>query len=113
MNTLKQFKINGMVHNTGGGFYDNLPRVVPKGYQAVIRKDSWPLPAIFSFLQNHGNVPEAEMYRTFNMGIGMMAIVDGHKVNDICHHFNALGEKAYIIGEIGACKNGDAEVVLK
>ena len=71
------------------------------------------MPAIFSFLQNRGNVPEAEMYRTFNMGIGMMAIVDGHKVNDICHHFNALGEKAYIIGEIGACKNGDAEVVLK
>ena len=111
LNTLKQFKINGMVHNTGGGFIDNLPRVVPKGYKAVIHKNSWPVPPVFSFLKSKGNVPDNEMYRTFNMGIGLMAIVDSHKAKDICQHFEALGEKSYLIGEISS-KNDDDVVLL-
>ncbi len=99
-NVLKNYRINGMVHNTGGGFIDNIPRILPTGYKAVIHTTSWPQPPIFNFLAEKGNVPAAEMYRTFNMGIGLMAIVDGAKAQDICHHFSALGEKAYVIGEI-------------
>jgi phosphoribosylformylglycinamidine cyclo-ligase len=112
MNVLKNFKINGMVHNTGGGFVDNLPRVVPKGYKAVIHTGSWPQPPVFAFLAEKGNVPENEMYRTFNMGIGLMAIVDESKAKDICHHFNAVGEQAFIIGEILTREEGASEVVL-
>jgi phosphoribosylformylglycinamidine cyclo-ligase len=112
LNVLKNFKINGMVHNTGGGFIDNLPRVVPKGYKAVIDTSSWQRPAIFSFLATKGNVPEREMYRTFNMGIGLMAVVDDSKAKDICHHFNAVGETAYIIGEIATREESEDEVVL-
>ncbi len=112
LNVLKNFKINGMVHNTGGGFIDNLPRVVPKGYKAVIDTASWQRPPIFSFLATKGAVPDHEMYRTFNMGIGLMAIVDDSKAKDICHHFNAVGETAYIIGEICTREEGEGEVVL-
>ncbi len=112
LNVLKNFKINGMVHNTGGGFIDNLPRVVPKGYKAVIDTGSWQRPPIFSFLATKGEVPDHEMYRTFNMGIGLMAIVDDSKAKDICHHFNAVGETAYIIGEICTREEGEGEVVL-
>ena len=113
LNVLKHYHINGMVHNTGGGFIDNIPRILPKGYKAVIDTTSWERPAIFDFLQSRGNVPLEEMYRTFNMGIGLMVIVDESKANDIAHHFNAAGEEARIIGRIVIRAEGDAEVELK
>ncbi|MDP3480110.1 MAG: phosphoribosylformylglycinamidine cyclo-ligase, partial [Desulfoprunum sp.] len=112
-NVLRNYRINGMVHNTGGGFIDNIPRILPTGYKAVINTASWPQPPIFSFLAEKGNVSAAEMYRTFNMGIGLMAIVDEAKAQDICHHFSAVGEKAYVIGEIvGKEENETADVEL-
>lgn len=112
LNVLKHYKINGMVHNTGGGFIDNIPRIVPEGYKAVVDTASWDRPAIFDFLANKGNVPVEEMYRTFNMGIGLMVIVDESMANDIAHHFNALGEDARIIGQIVGKDEGDSEVEL-
>ncbi|SDP08781.1 phosphoribosylformylglycinamidine cyclo-ligase [Desulforhopalus singaporensis] len=99
-NVLKHFSINGMVHNTGGGFIDNIPRILPKGCKAIINKGSWPVAPIFPFLQEKGAIPEEEMYRTFNMGIGLMAVVAESDANDICHHFKAVGEEAFVIGEI-------------
>ena len=99
-NVLKHFPINGMVHNTGGGFIDNIPRILPKGYKAVLDATKWPVPPIFKMLQNLGEIPLIEMYRTFNMGIGLLAVVDEDKAQDIRHHFEAVGEQAYIIGEI-------------
>jgi phosphoribosylformylglycinamidine cyclo-ligase len=113
LNVLKNYKINGMIHNTGGGFVDNIPRVLPKGYKAVIDTNTWEQPAIFKFLADKGNVPADEMYRTFNMGIGLMAIVDDSEANDILHHFSAVGEEPYIIGEIATRENGDPEVELR
>ena len=92
LNILKNYKINGMVHNTGGGFYDNIPRVLPNGCRALIGKNSFPVPPVFGFLAGNGQVPEAEMYRTFNMGIGFMAIVEDKDVNDIMLQFSALGK---------------------
>lgn len=100
LNILKSYSIHGMVHNTGGGFIDNIPRVLPKGYKATLQAGSWPVPPIFGFLEEKGEVPRSEMYRTFNMGIGLLAIVDEKSADDICHHFQALGEKPFIIGEI-------------
>ncbi|HBT96525.1 MAG TPA: phosphoribosylformylglycinamidine cyclo-ligase [Desulfobulbaceae bacterium] len=100
LNVLKNFKVGGMVHNTGGGFIDNLPRVLPKGLKAVIDTHAWTPQPIFSFLAEKGGVPQDEMFRTFNMGIGLMAIVERNAVEDICRQFLALGETPYVIGEI-------------
>ena len=100
LNVLKNYQINGMIHNTGGGFIDNIPRILPKGYKAVLKAATWPVPPIFPFLQKLGEIPLEEMYRTFNMGIGLLVIVDETKAADIQHHFEAVGEEAFIIGEI-------------
>lgn len=100
LNVMKNYPINGMVHNTGGGFIDNIPRILPKGYKAVLDAAQWPVPPIFPYLQTLGEIPIEEMYRTFNMGIGLLVIVDEAKASDIRHHFEAVGEEAYIIGEV-------------
>ncbi len=104
---LRLYKINGMIHNTGGGFYDNIPRILPPGCRAVIDRSTWPIPPIFTFLGDKGGVSLTEMYRTFNMGIGLMAVVDVAEVEDIRHHFEALGEQAFIIGEVVSTNGED------
>ena len=111
LNVLKNYKINGMVHNTGGGFYDNIPRVLPRGTKAVIRKGSWTIPPVFSYLSAKGCVSETEMFRTFNMGVGYICIIDEKDVADIMHHFTALGETPFLIGEIEAQGENDMERV--
>jgi len=110
LNVLRNFKVGGMVHNTGGGFIDNLPRVLPKGLKALIDTRTWTPPPIFSFLAAKGNVLEDEMFRTFNMGIGLMAIVERKAVEDVCRQFRALGETPSIIGEISARKGKENAV---
>lgn len=111
LNVLKNYRLNGMVHNTGGGFIDNIPRILPKGYKAVLDAAAWPVPPIFTFLQRLGEIPLAEMYRTFNMGIGLLVVVNEEKANDIRHHFQAVGEQAYIIGEIAPMEEGESAKV--
>jgi len=111
LNVLKNYPLNGMVHNTGGGFIDNIPRILPKGYKAVLNTTAWPMPPIFPYLQKLGAIPEDEMYRTFNMGIGLLVIVDEAKAKDIQHHFEAVGEEAYIIGEIAPMAEGETTQV--
>jgi phosphoribosylformylglycinamidine cyclo-ligase len=111
LGVLKHYKINGMVHNTGGGFIDNVPRILPRSCKAVIDRSAWKMPPIFTFLSEKGEIPMDEMYRTFNMGIGLMAIVDEAVADDVVHHFGALGEQASIIGEIVATENGEEEQV--
>lgn len=110
LNILKNYKINGMVHNTGGGFYDNIPRVLPNGCRAIINKDSFPVPSIFPYLSSNGGVSEVEMYRTFNMGIGFMTVVEEKDVNDIMLQFSALGERPYLIGEVKTEAAGESKV---
>jgi phosphoribosylformylglycinamidine cyclo-ligase len=104
LKVLRNYKINGLIHNTGGGFIDNVPRILPDSCKALIRKDSWDIPPVFDFLQDRGNIPEVEMYRTFNMGIGLMALVDDDQVEDVMQQFTAMGEKAFLIGEIQAAE---------
>jgi phosphoribosylformylglycinamidine cyclo-ligase len=111
LNTLRNYKLNGIIHNTGGGFVDNVPRVLPAGCKTIIDAQSWPVPPIFTFLQHNGNIPVAEMYRTFNMGIGMMVIVNDDIVDDVLQQFRALGESPYVIGEILPTDDEDGEWV--
>ncbi len=112
VNVVKHFKISGMVHNTGGGFYDNTPRVLPPGCKARINKSTWPVPPIFSFLAEKGGVDETEMYRTFNMGIGFMLIVEERLLGDVMQQLSALGETPYYIGDILPDGDGAPSVEL-
>ncbi len=102
--------INAMSHITGGGFYENIPRVLPQGLRVEIKKDSWPVPSIFRKIQERGQMSETEMFRTFNMGVGMVLIMEPKNAQRALKLFEKAGEKAWIIGEVseGAC-----EVVLQ
>ncbi len=111
LKVLRNFKVNGLIHNTGGGFIDNVPRVLPDNCKAVIHKDSWDIPPIFRFLENRGDIPEAEMYRTFNMGIGLMVLVNNDQLEDVMQQFRAMGEKVFMIGEIQAAEEADNKSV--
>ncbi len=112
LNVVRDYSIHGMVHNTGGGFIDNIPRILPKGCMARIDRSTWSVPPIFTFLQAKGEVPHSEMYRTFNMGIGLIVIVAEENVSDIMHRFEALGETPHIIGEIDSMVEGGDQVEL-
>lgn len=109
VSTLRRHKINGLVHITGGGLIDNLPRVLPQGCQAHIEPGTWPIPPIFTYLQDLGQVSVQEMYRTFNMGIGMVAIVNPREMEDLMQQFSAHGESPFLIGEIRAARPGEGE----
>jgi phosphoribosylformylglycinamidine cyclo-ligase len=100
LNLIKSFPIHGMAHITGGGITDNLPRVIPAGCKAVIRRGSWPVHPIFKVLQDAGNVAEEEMLRTFNNGIGMILAVPPRVVEGVIARLRRWREKAYPIGEI-------------
>jgi len=109
LNLLKDFSPHGMAHITGGGITGNLPRILPKGCKAVIRKGTWDVPPIFPFLQERGNIPEDEMYKTFNNGIGMILVIAPRDAQNVMARLQALGEKGFIIGEIvKADKPGEA-----
>jgi len=110
-NLLRDFHLNGIVHITGGGFIDNLPRVLPQSCRATIYKGSWEIPPIFKFLQENGNVSEREMFRTFNQGIGMMVIAPSNEADDIVSRLKGLQEDAFIIGEINL-KDKDGEGIV-
>jgi len=106
----KKKVVRGMAHITGGGLVGNIPRVLPKNCNAVIKKDSWEIPAIFAFLQKHGPVEQAEMYRVFNMGIGYVLIVAPDFADSITDKLSRLGEK---VCRIGSIVPGNGKVVLK
>ena len=100
LNIFKNFNIKGLVHITGGGFYDNIPRIIPDVCRCVITSNSWEIPPIFSVIQDIGHVEEKEMFRVFNMGIGMMMIVSEKDSQEILNRLSMLGEKAYLIGVV-------------
>jgi phosphoribosylformylglycinamidine cyclo-ligase len=102
LNLLRDFPLSGISHITGGGLTDNLPRILPRSCQAVIQRGSWPVPPIFPFLQGQGHISEAEMFRTFNNGIGLVLAVDEELVEEVLLRLQGLHEDAYLIGEIVA-----------
>lgn len=102
-------RIKACSHITGGGFYENVPRMLHDGVQAVIKKDSYEVPAIFRLLQKKGNIDEHVMYNTYNMGIGMIVAVDPSDVDRTMEAVKAAGEHCYVIGEI---EDGEKGVTL-
>lgn len=93
-------------HITGGGFYENIPRMLPDGAHAVVHKDAYEVPAIFKLLAETGDIDEKMMYNTYNMGIGMMVAVDEKSVNDTLEALERAGETAFVVGEIKAGEKG-------
>ena len=92
--------IKGLAHITGGGFVDNIPRVLPRNCDVIIRKGSWDILPIFQILQASGGVPEPELYQVFNMGVGMTLIVSGRQVDPILKYVSSQKHKAWVIGEV-------------
>jgi phosphoribosylformylglycinamidine cyclo-ligase len=92
--------LHGMAHITGGGITDNLPRVLPAGTHALIRMGSWPIPELFHFLQDTGEVADEEMLRVFNMGIGMILAVDPAGLAEVLSVLRSAGQKSWIIGTV-------------
>ena len=107
---LKQFTLSGIVHITGGGFQDNIPRVLPDSCKAVIALNSWDMPPVFTFLREKGHIPQHEMLRTFNCGVGMVLVVPKKDAEEIMFQLEALGEKSFMLGTIEKRKEDEPPV---
>jgi phosphoribosylformylglycinamidine cyclo-ligase len=103
---IAELGVNGLSHITGGGFYENIPRMMPPGTKAVIKKSSYPVPPIFDIIMGTGKIPERDMFNTFNMGIGMCAAVSAEKADEAVRLLCCAGERAYIIGEVVSGEGG-------
>jgi phosphoribosylformylglycinamidine cyclo-ligase len=99
---IDKHEVKGISHITGGGFYENFPRMMPKGLGVEIRQNSWEVPEIFPYLQKLGSVPDAEMYGVFNMGVGMALVVSQDEVDEVLTILQENGEKASMIGKVVA-----------
>ncbi|MGX1114087.1 phosphoribosylformylglycinamidine cyclo-ligase [Pseudoalteromonas sp. MBR-15] len=108
----KQVDVHALSHITGGGFWENIPRVLPESAKAVIKGDSWEWPVIFNWLQENGNITTHEMYRTFNCGVGMVLVVPADKLEQSLAILKDLGENAWHIGEIQDAKAGEEQVEI-
>ncbi len=106
LSLFEKLTVKSVSHITGGGVYENIPRSLPEGCMALIRKGSFPAPPIFSLLQQEGNIPERDMYNTFNMGIGMTFTVSPEDADEAVRILNETGESACIVGEIIAGEQG-------
>lgn len=109
MSLLDSVKVKAISHITGGGFYENIPRMLKDGVRAVVEKDSYPIPPIFTKLAKEGNVDEHAMYNTYNMGIGMIVAVDPADVDKTMEAIKATGDTPYVIGHI---EDGEKGVTL-
>ena len=106
---IEQVKVKGISHITGGGFYENMPRMLREGVALKIDKNSYEVPPIFKLIAERGNIPERDMYNTFNMGIGMAIIVPKNEVEKSLEILKQAGEEAYLIGEV---VKGNREVII-
>jgi len=97
---LERGKLRALAHITGGGFAGNIPRVLPEGLGARVRRGSWEVPALFRLIQSGGGVCDEEMYRTFNMGIGMVVVVAPEDLHDVEHSLERRGETSFVIGSV-------------
>lgn len=106
---MSKVDVHAISHITGGGFYENIPRMLKEGTHAVIEKDSYPVLPIFDMLAKEGDIEEQMMYNTFNMGLGMILAVDKENVDKTLEAIKAAGEDGYVVGHIEA---GDKGVTL-
>jgi phosphoribosylformylglycinamidine cyclo-ligase len=110
LNLVRDFPIHGIAHITGGGFTDNIPRVIPGECKVIIHRGTWPILPIFEVLQERGNVSEEEMLRTFNNGIGLVLIVPYSKAGEIYDRLKERKEKPYWIGEVAKAGKGGQSI---
>jgi phosphoribosylformylglycinamidine cyclo-ligase len=103
---LKRYKIKGIAHITGGGFIENIPRIIPEGLKAVIRGGTWEIPSIFRYLQKLGDLADRSIYNTYNMGIGMVLTVNPSDAEAIARSATELGDRAFIIGTVSEGQGG-------
>ncbi|WP_299021738.1 phosphoribosylformylglycinamidine cyclo-ligase [uncultured Photobacterium sp.] len=114
--TLKMMEscdVHAISHITGGGFWENIPRVLPAGTKAVIDGNSWQWPVVFNWLQEAGNVDTYEMYRTFNCGVGLVIALPKEQASQAIEILNAEGESAWLLGNIAAAEAGEEQVEIK
>ncbi|UII56338.1 phosphoribosylformylglycinamidine cyclo-ligase [Cytobacillus spongiae] len=100
LSTMKKFEVKGMAHITGGGFIENIPRMLPEGLGAELQESKWKIPPVFLLMEKIGNLNRKEMYNIFNMGTGMVLAVDPSVATEVIEHLTALGEQAYPIGMV-------------
>lgn len=110
LNLLRDFSPTGICHITGGGLPGNLPRILPRTCQAQVKLHSWPVPPIFRLLQEKGDIPQEEMLRTFNNGIGLVLVIPAEQVTEVLLRLQGLNEKAYVIGTVVPRKSGEPPV---
>lgn len=110
LNLIKDLPVHGLAHITGGGIDENIIRVIPQACKVVLNRGSWDVPPIFPFLQKAGNVEEREMMRTFNNGIGMIAVVAEEAAQDVLQRLSAMNEKAFLIGEVQKLGSAESQV---
>jgi len=108
----KQVDVHALSHITGGGFWENIPRVLPESAKAVVKGDSWQWPSVFSWLQENGNITTHEMYRTFNCGVGMVLVVPADELENSLNILKDLGENAWHLGEIQDAVAGEEQVEI-
>ncbi len=106
LDLIDKFEIKGISHITGGGFIENIPRMIPEGLRVKIQKGTWPVLPIFDLLRDLGNMADKDIFNTFNMGIGMILAVDAQKAEEIITYLDSQGEKAYLIGSIAEGEAG-------
>lgn len=109
LSLIKKFKIKGIAHITGGGLPENVARIMPRNVQAVFDLNAWTVPQIFRLIQRLGKVDHNEMFRTFNMGIGMVIVVEGKEADKVMKYLASIKEKAFLVGDV---ERGKGEVII-
>ena len=110
---LRDFRIKGIAHITGGGMIENIPRILPKNTKVVIAKDGWEIPFIFRFIKDGGKIDLSEMFRTFNCGIGMVLIVANEVSSRVMQKLKAMKQTAYLIGEVESKTKEEKTVLIR
>ncbi|WP_028320731.1 phosphoribosylformylglycinamidine cyclo-ligase [Desulfatiglans anilini] len=111
-NLRRDFRLYGIAHITGGGLIDNLPRILPAACKGVIERGSWERPPIFPYLEQKADIPEREMLRTFNNGLGLVIVVSAEDTKEVMLRLQAMGEKGYLIGTVDERGEGEEPVEL-
>jgi phosphoribosylformylglycinamidine cyclo-ligase len=109
-NLRRDFRVYGISHITGGGLVDNIPRILPKPCKAVIDRSTWSVPAVFPYIQKAAQIPDHEMMRTFNNGLGLVIVVSEEETGEVLLRLKAMGENAYHIGSVEAREDDEAPV---
>lgn len=110
---IEKAEVHAIAHLTGGGFWENIPRVLPKNVKVVIDESSWEWQPVFKWLQQQGNITRHEMYRTFNCGVGMVIVLPQAEVENALGVLRAAGENAWLIGRVEPLNNGEEQVIIR